>query len=258
MTPRLHLPLLEPEDVVLHLGQQEKHWKAGRSAHALCTLWNSSDGLPQSVQIDSATRQPFAGAELIDAFLERQIDLGTAGRPSQADLLAILGVQDQTAIMAVEAKAGEPFGDRVAKWNDGSDGKKARLSALCGTLKISEGQAEPLRYQLLHRTASAIYEARRYRSKLAVMLVQSFAEDHESYADFAAFVRAMGETGEVKPACLLGPFDCGGCLRYTIGWIDDHDTVDLDQPRCLKQLRDYAERLSKYCNRLRDWCDSRG
>jgi hypothetical protein len=26
---RLHLPLIEPEDVVRHLGHQERHWKAG-------------------------------------------------------------------------------------------------------------------------------------------------------------------------------------------------------------------------------------
>mgnify|MGYP006873846523 FL=1 len=256
MTARLHLPLLEPEDVVLHLGQQEKHWKAGRSAHALCTLWHRDGGLPQSVASILATQRLFDGVELIDAFLERQIDLGTAGRPSQTDLLAILGLKGQIAILAVEAKAGEPFGDRVAKWNDGSEGKKARLSALCQTLEIPEGQADSLRYQLLHRTASAIYEARRYRSKLAVMLVQSFAKDDESFADFAAFARAMGEAGDVKPAALSGPFNCEDVSLY-IGWVDDHDTVDHDQSRCLQQLRNYAERLSAYCSRLRDWCDSR-
>lgn len=254
MIPRLHLPLLEPEDVVLHLGQQERHWKAGRSAHALATQWSRINDLPKSVAAILDSQEMFRGAELIDAFLERQVDLGTVGRPSQTDLLAVVGLKDRIAVVAVEAKAGEPFGDRVRNWNNGSKGKAARLSSLCVTLGISESAAQSLRYQILHRSASAVYEARRYRSKFAVMLVQSFAKDDESFADFAEFIRAMGDVSEVEPSSLFGPFNCDGVALY-LGWIDDHDSVDSDQARCLQRLRSYAERLSDYCNRLRVWCD---
>src|SRR6266567_2086766 len=90
MLPRLHLPLLRPEDVVRHLGSQERHWKAGRSAYALTKLWCGQERLPRSVQSILATQPTFGSAQLIDAFLERQVDLGTAGRPSQTDLLAIV------------------------------------------------------------------------------------------------------------------------------------------------------------------------
>jgi len=57
MISRLHLPLLEPEDVVLHLGQQERHWKAGRSAHALSTLWSRNNAIPQSIKSILATQK---------------------------------------------------------------------------------------------------------------------------------------------------------------------------------------------------------
>jgi len=49
MIPRLHVPLLEPEDVVRHLGKQEKHWKQGRSAHALATVWSKNKSFPPKV-----------------------------------------------------------------------------------------------------------------------------------------------------------------------------------------------------------------
>jgi hypothetical protein len=168
---RLHLPLIEPEDVVRHLGHQERHWKAGRSAHALTHMWAKENGLPRSIRSILQAHPTFRSAELIDGFLERQVDLGSAGRPSQTDLLAVIGLEKCIAIVAIEGKAGEPFGDLVSNWLNGSDTKSKRLDALYETLGLSAVQALPLRCQLLHRTASAVYEAKRYRTNLAVMSI---------------------------------------------------------------------------------------
>jgi hypothetical protein len=46
---------------------------------------------------------------------------------------------------------------------------------LCATLGLNTSDVGGLRYQLLHRTASAVYEAQRYRSRRAIMLVHSFS-----------------------------------------------------------------------------------
>ena len=125
MIPRLYVPLLEPEDVIRHLGKQEEQWKEGRSAHALATVWSESNCFPPQVKAALQTIPAFQTAELVDAFLERQVHLGSKGRHSQTDLLAIAGIgNDQLAVIAVEGKAGETFGERVAEWFDGSDGKK--------------------------------------------------------------------------------------------------------------------------------------
>jgi hypothetical protein len=101
--------MLEPEDVVRHLGKQEKHWKHGRSARALAQSWSQSNSLPEPV--DSVLRQHpvFSSVELIDAFLERKVDLRTAGRESQTDLLAIVGLERDIAVLAVEGKVDESF-----------------------------------------------------------------------------------------------------------------------------------------------------
>jgi len=252
---RLHLPLIEPEDVVRHLGHQERHWKAGRSAHALTHIWVKENGLPRSIRSILQAHPTFGSAELIDGFLERQIDLGSAGRPSQTDLLAVIGLEKCIAIFAIEGKAGEPFGELVSKWLDGSDTKKKRLDALCETLGLSVQQALPLRYQLLHRTASAIYEAKRYRTDLAGMLVHNFATEQPGYLDFCAFAQALGAK-ESRAGVLHGPFASDGVSVY-LGWIDDPAPVDASPFAYLTDLRDYASRLSEWCDRVRAWCDAR-
>jgi hypothetical protein len=252
---RLHLPLIEPEDVVRHLGHQERHWKAGRSAHALTHTWAKENNLPRSIRSILQAHPTFRSAELIDGFLERQVDLGSAGRPSQTDLLAIIGLEERIAIIAIEGKAGEPFGDLVKTWLDGSDTKNRRLDVLCKTLGLSLEQAQPLRYQLLHRTASAIYEAKRYRTDLAGMLVHDFAAEQSGYLDFCKFLEALGAK-ETKADVLSGPFACDGVSVY-LGWVDDPAPVDASPLAYLTDLRDYASRLSEWCDRVRAWCDVR-
>ena len=77
----------------------------------------------------------FRSARLIDAFLERGVDLGDGARPSQTDLMAIVSLGDRLGILAVEAKVDDPFGPTVSEWladNDRDDSQKlARLRSLC-------------------------------------------------------------------------------------------------------------------------------
>jgi len=142
----------------------------------------------------------------------------------------------------------------VSKWLDKSDTKKKRLDALCKTLGLSVQQALPLRYQLLHRTASAIYEAKRYRTDLAGMLVHNFAAEQSGYLDFCTFAQAFGAK-ESKASELYGPFACDGVSVY-LGWVDDQVPIDAAPFAYLTDLRDYASRLSERCDRVRAWCDA--
>ena len=77
--------------------------------------------------------------------------------------MVIAGLGSELGIIAVEGKAEESFAEIVSEWNK-TPGKQLRLEALCGTLGLDKERTGELRYQLFHRTASAIYEARRYRS----------------------------------------------------------------------------------------------
>jgi Domain of unknown function (DUF6946) len=231
--------MLEPEDVVRHLGKQEKHWKEGRSAHALTVLWSKVNALPPLVETVLKCR--FQSPELIDAFLERQTDLGSDGRASQTDLLAIVGIGQDLAIVAVEGKAGEPFDKRVEEWLRDNGKKDARLTCLCETLGLSRDAALPLRYQLLHRSVSAVLEARRYRASVAMLLVHSFKEDKKGFADFASFLKALG-LGEPTTDALVGPVQFDGTSFYA---------------HRRERLRAPTSMLGKELKRMRAWCDER-
>lgn len=99
------------------------------------------------------------------------------------------------AAIAVEGKAEEPFGDStVAEWRAGAGpGRRQRLDHLLDVLALPDDERLPsIRYQLLHRTASAIIEARRFGARHAVMLVHSFSAHGAWYDDFAAFAALYG------------------------------------------------------------------
>lgn len=229
---QLHLPIRTPEDVIPYLGSPG-HWRDGRSAKLVAEGWFSAKdrpelhGLPEMVRITLGRCPPvqasrFAEAELVDAFLERTIELGDGSTPSQTDVLAILRLSNELAIMAVEGKVNESFGPLVSEWLREAmpnSKKAARLARLSQTLGIEVSDCENLRYQLLHRTASALYEARRYHARVAIMMVHSFDPKDAGFADFARFSAAIGIVG-VAATRLAGPIHREGVDLY-LGWAAD-------------------------------------
>ena len=156
--------IARPEDVIRYLAKQERHWRKGYSAYELAHSWIGAEGIPSLVGSVLDTCPDYAGAALVEGLFERDVDLRTPGRRSQTDLLAFVKLRHGDAVIAVEGKVDEPFGDWVSAWNDHSPGKERRLAALCMSLGLRVVDVEDIRYQLLHRTASAIYEAQRYRT----------------------------------------------------------------------------------------------
>jgi len=218
--PRIAVPLLKPNDVIPHLGKPT-HWKQGRSAKAVADSWFAANDLPPRVRAVLEQAPEFRGAELIDAWLERSTDLGDGrGTPSQTDLLAVLGVGDELAVMGVEAKVTESFGPLVSDWlGEGGVGKEDRLQRLCDLLGFDRSDVGDLRYQLFHRTAATILEARRYRAGKAIMLVHSFCGEATGLADYLAFFERMGVSGTGRDR-MGGSVRAGGLQLWT-GWVGD-------------------------------------
>jgi hypothetical protein len=123
--------------------------------------------------------------------------------------------------IAVEGKAEEPFGDdTVSEWRvHQSAGRTKRLAYLLDVLGLHDDERlEPIRYQLLHRTASSIIEARRFGGTHAVMLVHSFSPTGAWFEDFAAFASLYGATAEkasIVEAATLGD------VTLHLGWVSD-------------------------------------
>jgi len=100
----------------------------------------------------------------------------------------------------------EPFGPTVDEWLAGhSRGKMTRLAFLCDLLGLKLPVPGEIRYQLLHRTASALLEAQRFNAPHAVMLIHSFSQKHEWLDDYSAFARLLGvEEAEVNQVVSIG------------------------------------------------------
>jgi hypothetical protein len=117
----------------------------------------------------------------------------------------------------VEGKVSEPFGPLVSEWfQNPSEGKKERLAFLCKTLGLDEEQVQSIRYQLLHRTASAVIEAERFNAKHALMLVHSFSSTSEWFDDFKAFARLFDAEADLDQLLQAGRLSD---IDLYLGWI---------------------------------------
>ncbi len=222
---QLYVPLLKPEDVIPHLASPT-HWKAGHSAQELAYSWFNASGFPCLIQQCLSTDPVFQDATFLNAVFERKTDLGTKGRPSQTDLLAYVDLGQQLGLLAVEGKVEESFDRCVAEWNDGSAGKVARLNALCKTLGLDDRSCGEIRYQLLHRTASAIYEAKRYHIREALMLVHSFSATARWFTEFQAFAEAIGTPVSKKNIC--SPVALLEGVNLRLAWVSDTAKTNLE------------------------------
>ena len=110
----------------------------------------------------------------------------------------------ELAAVAVEGKVEESFGELVGGWlKHDSEGKTERLAYLTEFLGLRGHDLDGIRYQLLHRTVSALLTAERFAARHAVMLVHSFSSKRTSFDDYAAFLQLFGltaTTGTVQRA----------------------------------------------------------
>ncbi len=211
-------PLGTPHDARAYLADPIKHWRTDHSALELAKIWIGSGGIPPSVTAVLASSDTYTGCRLVEGLFEREVDLGTPGRSSQTDLLALVQLADGYGVIAVEGKAREPFGPLVSAWNDGP-GKQRRLDDLCKQLGLDAADAGNLRYQLLHRTVSALIEARRYGAREALMLVHSFDAADSSLDAYQVFAAALGLTNAAPNA--ITDSTLRGDVTLRLGWVKE-------------------------------------
>ncbi len=194
----IYVPTESPEDWKKLLAEPDKHWRKGYSARTLAYCWQNASGFPRSVKsvFDKSQVNLFRNLELLLAIPEHQVSLPGGRRPSQNDIWVLAKVNNELVSIAVEGKVSEPFGPTLGQWlQNSSPGKQERLKFLCEQLGLSMPLPESIRYQLLHRMASAIIEAKRFNAAYAMMLIHSFSKIDESFEDynlFLALFRAKG------------------------------------------------------------------
>jgi hypothetical protein len=198
------------------------HWRPGYSAHSLAHTWHHADGFPERVRAAFAG-SPLGSLEFVVGIPEYEVALPGGRRASQTDLFVLARTADGRKVaLAVEGKAEEPFGDScVAEWRrEASSGKRERLARLLDVLELADDErVAKLRYQLLHRTASALLEASRLHAPIACMLVHSFSPTQRWRREFEAFVSVLG--GQRLEGNGVAPCGVRSGHELFVGWVSD-------------------------------------
>lgn len=215
---RYMLPSGGPEDWRHLLAEPTLHWVRGRSARTLAYCWESADGWPSEVRAALESTPELAEFRPVFGFPEFKTPLPGGNRASQTDLLVLATDGRQSMTMAVEGKVDEAFGPLVADWHgdDPSPGKRERLRFLADLLRLSHEGVWDLRYQLIHRSASAKIEAARHGSDVAVMLVHSWGPIHEGFDDYARFANRLGVDAGI------GQIGYSKSAGLWLGWVAGH------------------------------------
>jgi hypothetical protein len=207
------------EDWKRFLADPERHWKLGFSAMTLARCWEESKsaGFPDEVAEALASAEPeLAELTPLISIPEYKVPLPGGSRASQTDLVCIARNSQGLVAIGVEGKVDESLGPTMGERRAGEEIKdNVRLSHLCTKLNLAECP-DKIRYQLLHRTVSALETARDFHAKAAVMLIHSFSPSDNWVKDFEAFVRLFGKEPELNRIVSLGAFD--GVELY-VGWV---------------------------------------
>jgi len=215
------------------------HWKPGYSACTLASCWMASDGFPSEVaEAFRQSNEPLlANIQPLVAAPEFKVPLPGGKRASQSDLFVLARSSAGLVTIVVEGKVQESFGPTLKDWESGKDngskngnkessispGKKTRLAFLLNTLGLPISISKRTRYQLLHRTASALITAEQFHAKAAVMLIHAFAKPNEKcsgWHDYDAFTGLFHVDAKAGVAQrLLGP-----TVPLFAIWVDGNPT----------------------------------
>ena len=191
-----YVPTTGPLDWQKLLADPEKHWATGYSAKALACSWEAAGGFPPEVKkaFDLSGLRRLQGLEILFGLPEHKTSLPGKGRSSQSDIFVLAKSQNELITITVEGKVDENFGKTVTEWDTGKLwNKQKRLKGLCDLLELPISDVGEIRYQLLHRTASALIEARRFNAPAALMLVHSFSKANIGFGDYLAFLKLLNE-----------------------------------------------------------------
>lgn len=229
---RIYVPTQSGTDWQRLLGKPKLHWKKGRSAMSAAACWEESEPrLPPEISalLDGCHDPAISGLELLLAIPEWEVALPGGDTASQTDVMAICRNGSGLVILGVEAKVDEPFGPTLAEKKSGATiGQLERIAYLERELGRTSPFGGEIRYQLLHRTVSALLTARAFHASVAVMFVHSFSQESKWRDDFSAFC-AGHPCDQLAPGVFEVPGIAGP--RLIVGWCKgDARYLDVELP----------------------------
>lgn len=207
------------------LASPETQWRRGYSAFETAVSWeyasSSPTGLPQPIaELFRGTVFEIPVLQL--AIAEHKVDLPGGRAASQCDVWAIVKTSMGMLSLTVEAKAREAFGDDILeRWlvaggtDESKSSRKTRWDYVQSHLPKSDSFLQ-VRYQILHRCAASVIEAKRLGFQHAAFIVQAFNTPEESFQNYAAFCQALripGKRGSLATTAVDG-------ISLSVGWAD--------------------------------------
>ncbi len=232
--PIIYVPTTDENDWKKRLKKPE-HWKKEYSSWETAQSWLGAAGFPRSFAFLASFAEPFASLTPLITIPEHTVALpGGVNSPTQADVWVLASHTSGLASIAVEAKCEEGFGESVAEWLVGaSQGRMERIAYVTKLLGVTQSGAGHVAYQLLHRAAGAVIEAKRFKANVAVIAVQWFdkgltgSKNPTGFDDFAAFVRLFGAQAIVAPDVPVLLTWLNGIALYAV-WVSD--AIQVAQP----------------------------
>jgi hypothetical protein len=207
------------------LARPDRQWKRGFSAFEAAVSWElaatNKSGLP--VPIDKLFRENnYDQPILIFAVAEHKVDLPGGTAASQSDVWAVVKTTAGILSLTVEAKANEAFGNEIlerclvgGKTDESISNRKKRWDHI--RLHLPKSDCFPqVRYQMLHRCAASVIEAKRFGFLHAAFIVQAFNTPAKSFQDYVLFCEALqvpATRGGMATTSIEG-------ISVSIGWSD--------------------------------------
>lgn len=212
---------------------KSSHWKMGASAMSLAASWEgAAPDFPREVAaaLSLAGNSSLADLTIVIAIPEFKVALPGGARASQTDLMVLARNDRGTVAIAVEGKVEEAFGPTVGeKRRESSEGQAERLAYLERKLGLTMPCDDGIRYQLLHRAASALLFAEEVHAGAAVLVVHSFSQQGSWFGDFEVFAGVLGATA-IKEAVVRASAPTS--VPLYLGWVTgERRFAEIDIPR---------------------------
>ena len=218
--------------------KRDIHWKDGRSAKESARAWVAAASDLQPDVAQALENCPDIGPlRRWSAEPEARVPIDRfRGEQPNIDLLLVAEDDQGPMVIAIEAKADEPFGGMLADQRRRAEATLAsnpRSKALARVdelidrfgLDFQQSHVSQLRYQLLTAIAATLEEAKRRSSKRAIFIVHEFVtpltdlgKRERNSADFDRFLSAaFGYGGQLTPGGVAGPFRIESALSLYVG-----------------------------------------
>lgn len=223
---RLHVTTCGINSWRERLANPNTQWRRQYSAFEAAISWelatNEDSNLPGPIY--ALLNEAFGEPHLLLAVAEHKVVLPGGNAASQNDVWGLVKSNKGTVSLSIEAKAREAFGNNtLGDWleagatPEAQENRQVRWTFLLQQLpETPNGSYFPVKYQLLHRCASAVIEARRFGLKHAAFIIQAFNTPDYRFLEFATFCQSIGleaARGGIQTTNV-------GEIELAIGWAD--------------------------------------